>query len=46
MDDTLGAWDTRLIEPGAYLFRLVVTDTSGNAPYPCVIEVEVTATDD
>lgn len=46
VDDNLGAWDTRLIVPGAYLFRLVVTDTSGNAPYPCVIEVEVTTVDD
>ncbi len=46
IDDNLGAWDTRLVEPGAYLFRLIVTDTSGNAPYPCVIEVEIKSDED
>jgi hypothetical protein len=37
----LGAWDTTLVIPGDYAFRLVVTDTAGNAPLPCVQKVRV-----
>jgi hypothetical protein len=37
----LGAWDTTLVIPGEYAFRLVVTDTAGNAPQPCVRRVRV-----
>jgi hypothetical protein len=37
----LGAWDTTLVIPGDYAFRLVVTDTAGNAPLPCVRSVRV-----
>ncbi len=37
----LGTWDTRLVIPGEYALRLVVTDTVGNAPQPCVILVRV-----
>jgi len=40
-DGRLGAWDTGLVAPGEYLFRLVVADTSGNAPYPCVLRVRI-----
>jgi hypothetical protein len=41
VDDELGRWDTRLVTPGEYAFRLVVTDTSGNGPVPCVIRVRI-----
>lgn len=40
-DDLLGKWDTSLVPAGDYDLRLVVTDTSGNAPLPCVIRVHV-----
>jgi hypothetical protein len=40
-DDVLGSWDTTLVLPGEYAFRLVVADTAGNAPMPCVIPVRV-----
>jgi hypothetical protein len=40
-DGTLGEWDTSLVLPGDYAFRLVVADTAGNAPLPCVIRVSV-----
>jgi hypothetical protein len=37
----LGYWDTTPLaqEPGAYKFRLVVVDSTGNYPEPCVINV-------
>jgi hypothetical protein len=41
VDGLLGNWDTSLVLPDEYLFRLVVTDTAGNAPLPCVIKVYV-----
>ncbi|MGH2604982.1 MAG: hypothetical protein ACRDG5_00185 [Anaerolineales bacterium] len=41
IDGELGSWGTRLVTPGEYAFRLVVTDTSGNAPMPCVIRVRI-----
>jgi hypothetical protein len=40
-DGLLGTWDTTLVLPGEYALRLVVTDTAGNAPQPCVILVRV-----
>jgi hypothetical protein len=39
--ESLGSWDTSLVLPGEYAFRLVVADTAGNAPMPCVITVRV-----
>lgn len=39
----LGSWDTSLVEPGPYALRLVVTDTAGNAPHPCEIQIHVAA---
>ncbi len=41
VEATLGTWDTSLVDPGEYAFRLVVTDTEGNAPFPCVIRIKV-----
>lgn len=43
IEEKLGTWDTSLLIPGDYALRLVVTDTGGNAPLPCVIRVTVTA---
>jgi hypothetical protein len=41
-DEVLGTWDTTLLrELGTYQFRLVVTDTAGNGPIPCVIQLTV-----
>lgn len=40
-DDVLGTWDTGLVPAGEYGLRLVVTDTSGNAPQPCVVQVRI-----
>lgn len=37
----LGTWDTSLVLPGDYALRLVVADTAGNAPMPCVIPVRI-----
>lgn len=44
VEDQLGTWDTSLVRAGPYQFRLVVTDTQGNAPQPCTIEVTVLPT--
>ena len=41
LDDTLGTWDTSLVENGVYLLQLVVTDNAGNAPLPCTQEIVV-----
>ncbi len=41
VDEELGTWDTTLVNPGEYDVRLVVTDTIGNAPQPCMISVRV-----
>jgi hypothetical protein len=38
---TLGLWDTSLLEPGTYKFRLVVVDNTFNYPEPCVISVVI-----
>ncbi|MGD8603163.1 MAG: hypothetical protein PVF49_01190 [Anaerolineales bacterium] len=37
----LAEWDTGLVEAGDYRLRLVVTDTAGNAPAPCEIQVRI-----
>ena len=41
LDDVLGTWDTSLVPTGDYRFRLVVTDTAGNAPLPCAVQIRV-----
>ena len=41
VEGQLGGWDTSLVTPGDYAFRLVVTDTAGNAPLPCVVTVHI-----
>ena len=41
VEDLRGTWDTSLVSPAEYALRLVVTDTSGNAPQPCEIRVSV-----
>jgi hypothetical protein len=41
IEGTLGTWDTSLVPAGEYSFRLVVTDTAGNAPLPCEIQIRV-----
>jgi hypothetical protein len=41
IEDRLGSWDTSLVLPGDYGFRLVVTDAGGNAPMPCAIRLQV-----
>ena len=43
VDDVLGTWDTSLVIPGDYAFRLVVTDAAGNAPSPCTIQLRIQA---
>lgn len=43
VDGSLGTWDTGLVVPDEYAFRLVVTDTAGNGPMPCVIRVRILA---
>lgn len=37
----LGTWDTSLVRPGQYAIQLVVTDTLGNAPFPCQIRLQI-----
>ncbi len=39
VDGALGTFDATAREPGNYAFRLVVLDSSGNFPPPCVITV-------
>jgi hypothetical protein len=43
VEDSLGTWDTSLVIPGDYAFRLVVTDSAGNAPLPCTAQIRVQA---
>jgi hypothetical protein len=40
-NNILGTWDTTLLTPGEYMFRLVVTDNLGNELSPCAIRVMV-----
>ena len=37
----LGSWNSDTVPPGNYEFRLVVVDTTGNFPEPCVIRLNV-----
>jgi LysM repeat protein len=39
--DILGAWDTRTVSDGRYVFRLVIVDRTGSYPPPCEITVDV-----
>ena len=40
-DGFLGVWDTSPLPVGAYTFRLVVVDKTGNYPEPCEVEVTI-----
>jgi hypothetical protein len=40
-DGVLGIWDTSALPAGAYTFRLVVVDQTGNYPKPCEVEVTI-----
>ncbi len=40
-DGVLGMWNTDTVTPGQYEFRLVVVDTTGNYPPPCVVQLVV-----
>ncbi len=37
----LGSWNSDTVPPGEYEFRLVVVDSIGNYPEPCVIRIDV-----
>jgi hypothetical protein len=37
----LGSWNSDTVAPGEYEFRLVVVDTIGNYPEPCVVRLNV-----
>ena len=41
VDGDLGRFDATAREPGNYAFRLVVLDSSGNFPAPCVVTVTI-----
>jgi hypothetical protein len=40
-DGFLGIWDTSALPAGAYTFRLVVVDKTGNYPEPCEVQVTI-----
>ena len=40
-DGVLGSFDGSAREPGAYAFRLVVLDSAGNYPPPCIVTVTI-----
>jgi hypothetical protein len=40
-DGVLGVWDTSALPAGAYTFRLVVVDKTGNYPTPCEVDVTI-----
>ena len=40
-DGFLGVWDTSALPAGAYAFRLVVVDKTGNYPEPCEVQVTI-----
>lgn len=40
-NDILGRWDTTRLNPGDYYLRLVVTDNTGQAQPPCMIQVRI-----
>lgn len=41
VESELGVWDTSLVLSDFYHLRLVVTDTEGNAPQPCTIQIRL-----
>jgi hypothetical protein len=41
IENELGTWDTSLVLSDFYHLRLVVTDTAGNAPQPCTIQIRL-----
>jgi hypothetical protein len=41
VNEKLGSFDATAREPGNYAFRLVVLDSSGNFPPPCVVTVTI-----
>jgi hypothetical protein len=43
VNDTLGAWNTSLLAPGAYQLSLVVTDNQGRSLPACIVQVNITA---
>ena len=40
-DGSLGTWNTSALPAGAYTFRLVVVDKTGNYPEPCEVQVTI-----
>ncbi len=38
-EGVLGSWNSDTVPPGEYEFRLVVVDTTGNFPEPCVVRL-------
>ena len=41
-DGALGVWDTSALPAGAYAFRLIVVDKTGNYPIaPCEVNVTI-----
>jgi hypothetical protein len=40
-DGPLGTWNTSALPAGAYTFRLVVVDKTGNYPVPCEVNVTI-----
>ncbi|MCC6190298.1 MAG: hypothetical protein IT318_14800 [Anaerolineales bacterium] len=45
VDDFLGRFDASARESGHYAFRLVVLDSAGNSPPPCVVAVTLVSPD-
>jgi hypothetical protein len=44
VDGKLGSFDASAREPGNYAFRLVVVDSAGNFPPPCIVTVTIVQT--
>jgi hypothetical protein len=44
VNGTLGSFDATAREGGNYAFRLVVLDSSGNSPPPCVVTISIVGT--
>jgi hypothetical protein len=41
VNGVLGSWNSDTVAPGEYEFRLVVVDSIGNYPEPCVVRIIV-----
>jgi hypothetical protein len=41
VDGVLGFWNSDTVPPGEYEFRLLVVDSTGNYPEPCVVRLIV-----